>query len=148
MNFSSRVAVAAIAAGIFLVPALAIAQTPKAGGDAGDMWETTVKMEMPGMPMAMPATTHRMCLAKQANDDQFVPKRDNCKVTESQRSGNTQRFKMVCTGKDAMTADGEITHAGASYNGRMRMRMQSENLEMTQTFSGKKVGECTGVVRN
>jgi Protein of unknown function (DUF3617) len=155
MNFNIRVAVAAFAATVFVVPAVAFGQASKtnpasAGNDPGEMWEITTRMEIAGMPMAMPAHTNKICLGKQASDDQFVPKNEDCKVTESRRSGNTQRYKMVCTGKNPMTGEGEITHTRDAYNGRMRLtgKMEGESMDMTQTFSGKKLGDCTGTIQN
>ena len=130
---------------VIAVPSLVLAQVAKKG-EAGDLWEMTIKMEMVGMPMSMPAQTHRSCLSRQAGDEKYLPTRDNCKVTQSQRTGNTQRFRMECTGRDAMSAEGEVTHAGSSYTGKMRMsgKMEGQNVEMSQTFSGKRVGDCTG----
>jgi Protein of unknown function (DUF3617) len=137
----------ALASATGLIFHCACASAQLAGkGEAGELWETTLKMEMVGMPMSMPAQTHRMCLSKQAGDDKYVPRQENCKVTDTRRTGNTQHFRMVCTGNNAMTAEGDVTHAGTSYTGKMRMsgKMEGQNVEMSQTFSGKKVGDCTG----
>ena len=110
-----------------------------------DLWEVTSKMEMPGMPMAMPAQTHRLCVAKGGKDDEYIPKREGCRVQDSKRVGNKVTYKMVCTGKDTMTVAGETTFAGNSYDGRMVMsgKMDGQQMEMTQTYSGKRVGDCT-----
>jgi Protein of unknown function (DUF3617) len=140
-----RALAAASAAGLIVHCTSASAQLASKG-EAGELWETTVKMEMPGMPMSMPAQTHRMCLSKQAGDDKFIPRQENCKVTDTRRTGNTQHFKMVCSGKNAMTAEGDLTLAGTGYSGKMRMsgKMEGQSMEMSQTFSGKKLGDCTG----
>jgi len=98
-----RAAVPLVAFAMIALPGSALAQ----GKD--DMWEITSKMEMPGMPMAMPAQTIRQCVAKNAKDDDYIPKRDNCKVTDSKRVGNKVNYQMVCTGKDAMNVVGEVT---------------------------------------
>ena len=129
--------------GFFSLPFAALAQ----GKD--DLWDVTVKMEMPGMPMAMPAQTYRSCVAKNGNDDAYVPKQDNCKVVESKRVGNKQTFKTICTGKDPMEMTGEITYGSGIYDGRTKMkgRMEGEAVEMTQTFSGKRIGDCTAAVK-
>ena len=121
------------------LPSMAVAQ----GKD--DLWEVTTKMEMPGMPMAMPAQTHRLCIAKGGKDDEYLPRRENCRVQESKRVGNKVTYKMVCTGKDAMTIAGETTFGATSYEGRMMMsgKMEGQSVEMTQTYSGKRVGDCT-----
>ena len=109
------------------------------------LWEITSKMEMPGMPMAMPAQTHRLCVAKGGKDEDYIPKRDGCRMQDSKRVGNKVTYKMVCTGKDTMTVAGETTFGGNSYDGRMVMsgKMDGQQMEMTQTYSGKRVGDCT-----
>jgi hypothetical protein len=109
--------------------------------------EITSKMEMPGMPagMSMPAQTIRSALPRACSDDAYVPRRDNCKVLESKRTGNKVAYKMACTGKDAMTVSGETTMGNNSYEGRMQMtgKMEGQDMQMTQTYSGKRVGDCT-----
>ena len=128
-----------------LVALPAWAQAP----DKGEQWEITTRIEMAGMPAAMPASTTRMCIGKNAKDEVPVPKQDNCRTTESRRTGNTLRYRMECTGKDAMVGEGEITYAGDSYTGRMHMTGKSggDAFDMTQTFTGRKLGECTGTVQ-
>jgi len=125
------------------VPAWAQAQ------DKGEQWEITTRMEMAGMPAALPATTTRICVGKNAKDEVPVPKQDNCRTTESRRTGNTMRYRMECTGKDAMVGEGEITYAGDTYTGRMHMTGKSggDTFDMTQNFTGRKLGECTGTVQ-
>jgi hypothetical protein len=110
-----------------------------------DLWEVTSKMEMPGMPMAMPPQTHRVCIAKSGKDDDYIPKREGCRVQDSKRAGNRLTYRMVCTGKDAMTIAGETTFGENAYEGRMMMsgKMDGQQMEMTQTYSGKRVGDCT-----
>ena len=47
--------------------------------------------------------------------------------------------------QNAMTMTGEINYTGTSYEGRTRMigKMDGQPMDMTQTFSGKRVGDCT-----
>ena len=139
----TRVAGATRCAALLIV-ALASPVTASAQGK-DDLWEVTTKMEMPGMPMAMPAQTNRVCIAKNSKDDDYIPRRDNCRVLESKRAGNKLTYKMACTGKDAMNVAGEIAYGNNGYEGRMQMsgRMEGQSMEMTQTFSGKRVGDCT-----
>jgi hypothetical protein len=138
---ATRVPLALLAAFLAALPAFSTA----AAQGKDDLWEITSKMEMPGMPMAMPAQTHRLCIAKSGKDDDYIPKREGCRVQESKRVGNKVAYKMVCTGKDAMTVAGETTYAANSYEGRMVMngKMEGQQVEMTQTYSGKRVGDCT-----
>ena len=128
------------------VAALALVATPAAAQEKGDQWEITVKMEMPGMPMSMPPQTTRVCMPRNAREEALVPQKGNdCRMVDNRKVGNTLHYRMECPGKDAMTAEGEITYAGDSYNGKMKMTGKSggDAFEMSQTYSGKKVGECT-----
>lgn len=133
-------------ASLLFSAALFSASTHAAGTD--ELWEITTKMEMPGMPMAMPAQTNKFCKpqGQVQNDPLPSDKNNDCKMTDMQRSGSTSRFKMVCTGKQPMIGEGEVTYSGAdSYSGKMHIagKMEGESVDMTQTFSGKKVGNCT-----
>lgn len=129
---------------LFAVATIALSGSVLAQGK-DDLWEVTTKMEMPGMPMAMPAQTHRQCIAKNPKDDDYIPKRDNCKVTDSKRVGNKVNYQMVCTGKDAMNVVGEVSFGSGSYDGKMKMsgKMEGQDVQMSQTFSGRRVGDCT-----
>ena len=55
---------------------------------ADHLWEVTTKMEMPGMPMAMPAQVRRVCVARNHADEDLIPRSDNCRVLDSKRAGN------------------------------------------------------------
>jgi len=119
----------------FLAPALAAAQEP------GEEWEQTTQMEMKGLPFAMPATTSKFC--KPTGDWNEPPatrqdKSSDCKTTEVKRDGNTMRWKVVCTGKEKMEGDGEMTWVGQTYKGVMNMR--SAQGDMTMKLSGKRLG--------
>lgn len=114
-----------------------------------DLWEVTSKMEIPGMPMAMPPQTHRVCIAKGGKDDDYVPKREGCRIEDSKRVASKVTYKMVCTGKDPMTLAGETTFGTNSYEGRMAMsgKMDGRAIDMSQTYSGKRVGDCAAPSR-
>jgi Protein of unknown function (DUF3617) len=128
----------AIATLAFAPPAFSQAPGPD------ELWEVTTKMEMPGMPMAMPAQTNRVCVEK-GNDEALLKGRDNCRITDRRRSGNTVTFSMACTGRDAMTGTGSITFTADGYDGSMQMKGSAEgrSIEMSQKMSGRKVGTCT-----
>lgn len=140
--------VAVVSALLFALAAVAQAQaqqrTFKIGGP-DELWDTTMKMEMPGMPMAMPAQTSQVCLKKNRKAEDAIPKQDDCRVTDMKTVGNKVIYTMDCAGKDPMIIHGEITSTPTSYEGKMRMKgkRKGDDMEMTQTFSGKKVGACT-----
>ena len=110
---------------------------------ADDQWEISSKMEMPGMPMAMPAQVMRVCVAKNAKDDEFIPKQGDCKVVDSKRTGNKLAYKMTCSTPEPSTVEGETQFGSGTYDGKMRMTMTSSKQSMQMTYSGKRLGGCT-----
>ena len=124
---------------------LAVFCLPAAAQEKDELWDITMKMEMAGMPMSMPARTSRMCVEKGAKDESYVPQQSDCRNVESKRTGNKYTFKTVCDGKNKMTSTGEITFGDGTYEGRMKMTgmMEGQPMDMTQTYSGKRVGTCT-----
>lgn len=121
------------------------------GQAKGDLWELTVKMQMTGVPMDMPARTTRTCMDKNAKDEAFVPQKSGdgeCRMVDQKRTGNVWRYRMECISKDKDTVvmDGEVTYAAdRSYTGKMHMTGKSggQGYEMTQTYTGRRVGDCT-----
>lgn len=127
---------------------LFLSSLPAVAEGTDEQWEITTKMEMKGMPMAMPAMTNQACLPKnrKSNED-LIPKDKNsdCKMSDVKQSGNKMTFKMSCTGKQAMTGEGEIEHNADNYRGKMHIvgNMEGQPVDMTQNFSGKRIGSCT-----
>ena len=113
--------------------------------NADDLYEVTVRMEMAGMPMQMPATTQQVCVKKSGSDADLVPHRDNCKVSDAKRTGNRLTFAMTCAGRDPMTGNGDFTFTGNGYDGRIRLKgkMDNQDVEMTQMVTGRRLGGCT-----
>ena len=133
-------------AGIVLAFALA-ASLPAMAQGKDDLWEVSTKMEMPGMPMAMPAQTNRVCVGKNRKDEELVPKQGDCRMVESKRVGNKFTYKMDCTGSEPTTVDGTITFGNNVYDGQMRMTMKQTKDTMDMTFTGKRVGDCAAATR-
>jgi len=106
-----------------------------------ELWEITMKMEMAGMP-AMPARTQNVCNRKGNPDATKMGDKDSdCKVSDKKQSGNKSSWKFTCTKPTAMTGTGEVTYSGDTYQG--IMTMVGNDMNMKQTFSGRKVGSCT-----
>ena len=133
----------ALAAGIGLA-----ASTPAVAQGQDDQWEIVSKMEMPGTGMSMPAQTMRICTAKNAKDEDYIPRQGgNCRMTDSKRTGNKFTYRMECTGSDAGTMDGEVVFGTGAYEGKMRMTMSGSNQAMQMTYSGKRTGNCTATAK-
>ena len=104
-------------------------------------WEITAKMEMPGMPMQMPAHTYTHCLTR----ENMVPRQEKpgseCKMLNSSASGNTVNWQMECKSPQGKTMmDGRVTYTGDTMNG--EIRMQQAGTEMIQRMSGRRLGAC------
>jgi hypothetical protein len=120
----------------------ALAQSPRRDG----RWEVKTEMEMPGMPMKMPAMTTTQCITKeQAEDPQrSVPQGrgapNNCKVLDYKVAGNKVTWSMKCEGPEAMSGTGEITYGENTYDGVMKMERQGQTMMMK--YTGKRLGDC------
>ncbi len=125
-----------------LIAAL-VASLPASAQGKDELWEISSKMEMPGMPMAMPAQVNRVCVGKNRKDEDLVPKQSNCRMVDSKRVGSKFSYKMECTGNEPMMMVGELTFGNNAYDGQMRMTMTKTNDTMNMAVSGKRVGDCT-----
>ena len=140
VGLAAVLSLAALAAGA----ALAQAGRPDPQGK-DDLWDVTSKMEMAGMPFAMPAQTRRVCAAK-GNDAGTIPRNEGCTVVEAKRVGSRLDYRMTCrSGRNDYTATGESTWSGNGYEGRMRMvgKMDGRPMDMTMTYTGTRAGNCT-----
>src|SRR5258708_37752429 len=124
-----------------------ITSLPAAAQGKDDLWEVSTKMEMPGMPMAMPAQTNRVCIGKNRKDEEFVPRQGDCHMVESKRVGNKFTYKMECAGNDPTTIDGAITFGNNVYDSQMRITMKKTRDTMDMTLSGKRVGDCVAATK-
>lgn len=145
--FSARFA-GAFAALVF--SAFAVAQAGYRVDPQGkdELFDVTSKMEIPGVPIAMPAQTHRVCVEK--GDASMVPKREGCTVADVKRAGSTVTYRMTCKdGRNDYTASGESTTAPNGYQGKMRMagKVEGEQMEMAMAYSGTRAGNCTSTAR-
>lgn len=109
-------------------------------------WQTTVQMEMTGMPGKMPARTVVTCVTKEQAEkpENLIPKagdkRGGCTYTDVKVDGSSISWKMTCD--NGMAGDGKITYSGDSYDGSMHMKMKDRDI--SATYSGKFMGECDG----
>ena len=130
-------------AGVALSIVALAAASPVAAQGKDDLWEVSSKMEMPGMPMAMPAQVNRVCLGKNRKDEDLIPRQDNCRVVDSKRVGNRLTYRMECTGSEPATIVGDLTFGNNAYDGQMRMTMTKTNDTMNMTLAGRRIGDCT-----
>ena len=132
------------------VTALSLVSASTVLADAGlreGKWEVTTQMQMPGMPMQLPATTRTQCVTKAQQDDpaSTLPNgspdpQAKCKASDYHREGNKVTWKLACTGSQPMTGEGSIVVDGDRYDGTMVMTMDQGS--MTMKYAGKRVGDC------
>ncbi len=115
-----------------------------AGAAPGEYWEVTTKTEMPGMPFAMPAMTHKVCIPKGGEKDPGKTSGDkDCQMTDVRTSGNKTTWKVRCDRNgEVMTGTGEQTISPGAYQGKMQFSGKSggRDVNMSSVFSGKRVG--------
>ena len=64
----------------------------------------------------------QMCFTKEMVESNEVPMQDGCKVTRSQRSGNTHKFAFACSNPPS-TGEGEVSYQGSgAYSSSMTER--------------------------
>jgi len=129
---------------LLFAASLSLAAAPVlAQGGPDELWDMTMRMEIAGMPAQ--AVNQSVCMKKGETQPDKMSQDKNCKVTEQRKVGNTFNWKIVCTGRDAMTGEGQMTRSGNTMNGRMRMQGKSggESMDMTMVYTGKLAGGCT-----
>ena len=122
-----------------LLAAATIAQHAYAQGK-DELWEMTNKMEMEGMPMAMPAQTGKVCVEAGKSEAAVSPGDSDCRTSGVKRSGNKTSFRMECTKPEKMTGTGEITRTQDRMSGTISLK--GDDMNMKQTFSGRRIGNC------
>jgi hypothetical protein len=135
---------AAIVTLLFLasIPCFVLAADPAPPAkEMGDLWEVTSQMSMEGMPMSLPATTSKVCAAKEWKEPPgAADERRKCQSSDFKKEGTKATWKTVCAGPPEMTGDGEITMNGAdAYSGSIKFASSGGN--MTLKLSGKRLGE-------
>lgn len=109
-------------------------------------WEITSRVEMEGMPMAMPATKYTQCITKKDMVPQKPEKNQDCKITNTKVSGDTVSWSMRCKSKEGtVDSNGKITYKKETFDGTMHTTVNSPGsgkMEMTQHMSGRRIGDC------
>jgi len=107
-----------------------------------DLWEVASTMTMEGMRVPGPPT--QVC-AKAGQNEPPAPMQNDCQITDRNTVGNRTTYRVVCTGKDAMSGTGEMTRGQGSYQGVLKLsgKMDGEAMNVTTEYSGRLIGKCT-----
>jgi hypothetical protein len=125
---------ALVFAAVLTAPQASFAQ----GSD--DLWEINTKMEMQGM--SMPGQSVKICVGKNAKDDEFIPRQGDCKIVDSKRTGNKYTYKMACAGAEPTTVDGEVVWGTGAYEGKMKVTMTKTKESMHMSYTGQRISSC------
>lgn len=127
---------------IFLVIILLMTisiHTNASSAEGDDLWEMTIKTEMPGMPM--PEVKQIVCLPKgEAFIPKSVPHQKYCKFSDIKVSQERTTWNIRCPSRDPMNGSGEMSRTESTMKG--LMKLSSENIQMSQFYSGKLLGSC------
>ncbi len=133
---------------ISIALALAVITSHVASADAAmtpGRYEYTVKMNMPGAPVNMPAQITERCLSARdvAGDAAFQTMPDSdCKVRDMAQTGSQFSYKILCT--RPMKLDGAVkgTYTATGMAMDMTMSVPDAPGPMTQSISAKRIGDC------
>ena len=145
---------------VLLAAGMLVSAVPAMAGGAADMkpglWEVVIKMEVPGMPMAMPPMTTKQCLTAEQiakREDKLVhpASRDpseKCELKSHERRGNTMTMTMSCTASQgtSQVKGRMIFDSPTAYHGEFDVQAAVEDgrtMHMTQHFEGKRTGDCS-----
>jgi len=110
-----------------------------AAPDSGDRYRVTTKMQMAGM--SMPGKPVEVCTAHaKPVSEQAIPKDKDCDVQNFRIDGSKASYHIVCTGKNAMTGDGEMETLADGYRGSMKAQVQGQ--QITMSYEGQRIGGC------
>lgn len=127
--------------GLMATPLLAEAPPQKPG-----KWQIKMQMEMPGVPMKLPAVNTTVCLTEEDLKDpqSAVPNdpKSDCEVGDYEVDGNTIRWTVDCPSQQ-MKGSGEITFNadGTGYEGAMKMNLSGQ--EMSTKYTATHQGACS-----
>lgn len=112
-------------------------------------WETTMQMNLPGMPSPPAMKTARCITAEELkkNAQAMLPSSakpgqpDPCKVSDYTVKGQTVTWKVACSAPEAMTGSGEMTFKGDTFSGTMKMTHPQMG-DLAMQLSGRRLGDC------
>ncbi|MGQ9571387.1 MAG: DUF3617 domain-containing protein [Thermodesulfovibrionales bacterium] len=105
------------------------------------LWEITMTMEMPGMPMKMPPRTYTHCLTKKDMVPQKEEPNQECKMIKHDVKGDTVTWVIECkTPEGTAVSNGRVAYKGTTFEGVIKVK--HAGVEVTQNLKGKWIGQC------
>lgn len=132
---------------LFVIILFLISGNALAGPNMNEgLWEITIKIEMPGIPMQMPLQTYTHCLTKKDMVPQKEEPNQECKIIKTDIKGDTVSWVIECkTREGTAVSNGKVTYKGNTFEGVIKMSMpegRRGSMEMTQHMRGRWIGQC------
>jgi len=108
-------------------------------------YEITSKIDMPGMPGAIPPQTIIQCMTDQDPVPNSSPENRDCKITNMQKTKTTVSWEMECIQQgQKMTSVGQMTYNGDTFKGTIQTNLgpNAGNMKMTAVITGKRLSNC------
>jgi hypothetical protein len=118
------------------------AATAEPAANSGDLWDTSSKISMEGMPMELPAQKATVCASKDWSEPPGgADQQRQCTNSDFKVDGSKVTWNVKCAGPPPMTGNGEITRAGRdAYSG--AIKFTSSEVNMTVKLDGRRLGDC------
>ncbi|HEU0058589.1 MAG TPA: DUF3617 family protein, partial [Hyphomicrobiaceae bacterium] len=127
--------------------------SPAPAVDAGALepgrYEVSVRLDLPNIEGAAAARVLSLCVPAQdgvgthglmalSENNPF----SHCPVFNVHQQGSTLSFEIVCPGGNAAMASASYRLAGTAFDGRIAMKLGGKNMTLTETQTGRRIGEC------
>lgn len=109
------------------------------------LWEYEMKMDMPGLPVAMPPVKYRHCLT-QADVDQGnlsrppQQKGSECQTHNLVRAGDKISYDITCTGEASMSGHYDFTATDSSMEGGGKFEVNGQHMQ--NSMRAKRLSDC------
>lgn len=121
----------------------AFAQTPDI---QEGLWEVSTEVNIPGMPIKMPAVTMQQCFTKQNMQPENILQKNNCQMDTMDIQDNLARWTMSCEQEGMiMQGSGNIQYQKTSFSGVFDMTMSGAAqgaMTMQTKLTGRYIGKC------
>ena len=110
-------------------------------------WEVTMKMDMPGLPFAMPPIVYKSCITSKDAVPRQQDKNQECTTSNTEVTGDTVAWVVDCTDKkgNKTHSTGRITYRQDTFDGTVIMATvpaRPGDQPMAMKMTGRRIGAC------
>jgi hypothetical protein len=144
-----RLLLAALASALAGLACASLLRAADAVTLAPGRYEVSVRLDLPNIVGAAASTLRTLCLSAVDRGPQQglgVLSENNpyshCPVANVRQEGTTLSFDIVCPGGNAAVASATYHLAREVFDGRISMKLGGKNMTLTETQSGRRIGDC------